>query len=170
LFASIALIAAAAGFAWLMLRRGLLLSLGMPARLQAAAGEWLWLPSVAELLVVNPVLAFSGFLARFDDRVVDAGVRLAAAIAAAFSRLFSLRFEWTIDGMVRAVERMTMFSAHGSRLTDEAAIDGAVERGARGIGVAGGLSRKLQTGLSHHYYVVLTAGLVMIVALLAVTL
>lgn len=169
-FAAIALLAAAAGLAWLMLRRGLLLSLGLPARVQAAAGEWLGIPFAAKLLVVDPVLVLSRRLADFDSRVVDAGVRLAAAIATSFSRLFSLRVEWTIDDVVQGIERMTMLSARGSRLTDEAAIDGAVEGGARGAGVLGELSRRLQTGLAHHYYVVLAFGLAVIVALLAVSL
>lgn len=169
-FAAIALVVAAAALAWMMLRRGLLLSLGLPGRLQASAGDWLGLPTAARLLVVDPVLALSGFLARFDNRVVDAGVRLAAAVAAAFSRLFSLRGEWTIDGVVMIIERMTMFGAQGSRLADEAGIDGAVEGGARGTGALGELSRKLQTGLAHHYYVLLAIGLAAIVGLLAVSL
>ena len=128
------------------------------------------MPAAARLLVVGPVLALSRNLAGFDNRVVDAGVRLAAALPAWLSRLFSLRAEWTIDGVVQSVARMTMLSADGSRLTDEAAIDGAVEGSARGIGVMGEASRRLQTGLSHHYYVLLALGTAAVVAALAVSL
>jgi NADH:ubiquinone oxidoreductase subunit 5 (subunit L)/multisubunit Na+/H+ antiporter MnhA subunit len=170
LAASIALIAAAVGLARLLLQRGRLLSLGLSPGLQTAAADWLAIPAAAKLLVVDPVLALARFLARFDNRVVDAGVRLAASFAGLLSHLFSLRAEWTIDGLVQAVARMTMLGAGGSRLADEAAIDGAVEGGARGVGVIGGLSRRLQTGQSHHYYVILAVGFVAIVAVLGMSL
>ena len=166
--ASIALITAAIGLARLMLQRGRLLSLGLSPQQQAAAGDWLGIPAAAKLLVVDPVLTLSTLLARFDNRVVDAGVRLAAAIAASFSRLFSLRAEWTVDGVVQAVARMTMLSAGGSRRADETAIDGAVEGGAWGVGVAGRASRRLQTGLAHHYYVILVVGFAAIVGVLGI--
>jgi hypothetical protein len=55
----------------------------------------------------------------------------------------------------------------GSRATDDAGIDGAVEGTARGIGIAGQQARRLQTGLAHHYYVIVTAGVAASVALLA---
>jgi NADH:ubiquinone oxidoreductase subunit 5 (subunit L)/multisubunit Na+/H+ antiporter MnhA subunit len=166
--ASIALIAAAMGLARLMLQRGRLLSLGLSPQQQATAGDWLGIPAATKLLVVDPVLTLSTLLARFDNRVVDAGVSLAAAVAASFSRLFSLRAEWTVDGVVQAVARMTMLSAGGSRRADEAAIDGAVEGGAWGIGVAGRASRRLQTGLAHHYYVILVVGFAAIVGVLGI--
>ncbi|HEY4685067.1 MAG TPA: proton-conducting transporter membrane subunit [Dehalococcoidia bacterium] len=168
--AATVLIAAAIVLARLMLQRGSLLSLGLSPEFQASAGDWLGMPAAARLLVVGPVLALSRNLAGFDNRVVDAGVRLAAALPAWLSRLFSLRAEWTIDGVVQSVARMTMLSADGSRLTDEAAIDGAVEGSARGIGVMGEASRRLQTGLSHHYYVLLALGTAAVVAALAVSL
>ena len=164
--ASVALIVAAAGAAWLMLRRGTLLSLGLSPSLQRAAGDWLGIPAAAKLLVVDPVLSLARVLARFDDRVVDAGVRLTAALARMMSRLMSLRSEWTIDWVVQAVANLTMDGAERSRQADEAGIDGAVEGSARGVGMAGEESRRLQTGMSHHYYVMLVVGVVAIVAVL----
>jgi len=194
--ASAVLIAVAFALAELMLQRGRLWSLGLSPKVQAAAGDWLGIPAVAKLLVVAPMFSFSRSLAAFDNRVVDAGVRLAAALAASVSRVFALRAEVRLDGVVRGIAASavslarffhaaaekafdwvvegtaatTVLSADGSRLVDEAAIDGAVEGGARGVGMLGQSSRRLQTGLAHHYYVVLTFGLAAIVAVLALSL
>jgi NADH:ubiquinone oxidoreductase subunit 5 (subunit L)/multisubunit Na+/H+ antiporter MnhA subunit len=144
-----------------------LLSLGLSKSLLTLAADWWGLPGAAKTLVVGPVLALSRVLARADDVVIDAGVRAAAGTAALLSRLLAWRGEITIDGLVRAVAASTLFAAHGSRSTDERGIDGAVEGVAGGIGVAGRRSRLLQTGLSHHYYVVVAAGLVILVGVLA---
>lgn len=165
--ASAALIAAAIGLVLSLRRRGNLLTLGLPSHLQAAAGDWLGVPAAARLLVVEPVLATSRLLASLDDRVVDAGVRLAAAVPALFSRMLSLRAEWTIDGVVRGIAYMTMVGAERARQGDEGGVDGAVEGSARGVGLMGEASRRLQTGLTHHYYAILVVGLVAIVAVLA---
>lgn len=167
--ASIALIALAFVVSWRLLARGALLGFGLSPRLQGAAADWLGIPAAAKLIVVDPVLTLSSLLASFDNRVVDAGVRLTAAMAAALSRLSSLRAEWAIDGVVQMVARLTMYSATGSRIADEEAIDGAVEGSARGMGMMGQASRRIQTGLSHHYYVVLVLGLVVIIAVLGMT-
>lgn len=165
--ASVATIAAAFGSAWLLARRDRLAGFGLPPGLQEAAGDWLGLPTAARRLVVDPIVSLSRLLARFDDRVVDAGVRAVGRLAAAVSRLSSVRLEWSFDGAVRAVAAVTMRAAFGSRVTDEAAIDGAVEESARAVGVAGERSRGLQSGLAHHYYVILVAGLAASIALLA---
>ena len=165
---ALAVIGAAFALVWGLRRRGRLATLGLPAGLQAGAADWLGLPVATRLLVVDPVLHLSQVLARADARVVDAGVRAVAAGAAALSRLFSRRGEWTIDGAVRAVARATERAAVGSRVADEAAIDEvAVEGSARLTGRAGHASRRLQTGMAHHYYVILAVGLALMVAVLA---
>lgn len=168
LAASLASIGAAFVLVWGMRRHGRLASLGLPGELQARAADWLGLPVATRRLVVSPVLHLSALLARGDARVVDAGVRGAAALAAALSRLFSRRAEWTIDGAVRATALATLRLASGSRVADEAAIDGAaVEGSARLTGHAGQASRRLQTGMAHHYYVILAVGLAVMIAVLA---
>jgi hypothetical protein len=148
-------------------KSGRLLTLGFPEPLLRVTANWWGLPIVAKALVVDPVLALSRALARLDDLVIDAGVRGAAALAGLASRFFAWRGEITIDGLVRAVAASTLFAASGSRSTDERGIDGAVEGVAGGIGSAGRKSRLLQTGLSHHYYVVVAAGLAILVGVLA---
>lgn len=164
---SLATVALALGTAWQLERSGLLLGLGLPPRLQAAAGDWLGLPALTGWVVVRPVVALSKLLAKFDDRVVDLGVRMVGRLAELISRLFSIRVEWTFDSVVHAVAGESMRAASVSRLTDEAGVDGAVEGGARAVGQAGSQSRRLQTGLAHHYYVGIVAGLGAIVAALA---
>jgi NADH:ubiquinone oxidoreductase subunit 5 (subunit L)/multisubunit Na+/H+ antiporter MnhA subunit len=159
----------AAGFAavWWLWQRGRLATLGLPLRAQAVMADWLGLPAAAQLLVVNPVLALSAALARFDDRVIDAGVRGVVAGARLLSRLASLRGEWTFDGAVRGLAGAVMAAAAGSRAADDRGIDAAVEQAAAGVGAVGGRSRQLQTGLSHHYYVIIGAGVLAGVVVLA---
>ena len=167
LSASLGMIALALGLTWLLWRRSALAGLALPTGLQAAAGDWLGLPSATRLFVVNPIIRLSHLLARFDDRVVDAGVRAVGLLASGVSRLLAIRMEWTFDGAVRAVTATTMQAALGSRVTDEVLIDRTVEGSARAVGIAGEHSRRMQTGLAHHYYVILVTGLAASVAALA---
>lgn len=164
---SLGLIAAAFGLVALLWRRARLPTFGLSPGVQAWMADWLGIPVAARLVVVDPVLRLSRVLARFDDRVIDAGVRGAAAIASFLSRILGWRGELTIDGVVRAVAGATMRAAAGSRVSDERVVDGAVEGLAQEIGVAGHSSRKLQTGLSHHYFVIVAVGSAVVVAVLA---
>lgn len=168
--ASLVLVAAAVGVAWVAHRRCWLLALGLPSRARAVASDWLGIPDATTRLVVRPVLFLSTLLSRLDDRVIDGGVKLTAALAALLSRLFARRGEWTFDGVVEAIAQATMHSAAGSRVADDAGIDGAVEQGARGIGVLGTMSRRFQTGLAHHYYIGLVMGVAALAAFLALSL
>ena len=139
----------------------------LPRRVGQLAATWFALPALSRVLVVGPVLALSRAAARFDDRVVDAGVRAAAWLPAALSRAMAWWGERSIDGAVLAVAGGALRTATVSRLADERAVDGAVEAVARGTGTAGHQSRRLQTGLSHHYYVIAAAGLVAVVVVAA---
>jgi hypothetical protein len=62
---------------------------------------------------------------------------------------------------------MALRAARGSRASDERALDAAVEGIGREVGVVGRQSRRVQTGLAHHYYVIAAAGVGIIVAVLA---
>ena len=147
-------------------RRGRLLDLGVRPSLQAAVGDWLLLPRATSALVVAPTLRLSLALGRADDRVIDAGVRAAARIAQLVSSLVARRVEFSIDGVVGATAAATMFTAAASRRADDAGVDGAVEATGRGVGLAGHQSRRLQTGLTHHYFVIAAIGLVLIAVIL----
>ena len=161
---SLATVLIGAGALVLADRRGALLTLGLPARVRVAAADWLMLSAAARALVVTPVLALAGGLARLDDRVVDAGVRAVGRVADLFGRALRVWDERGVDGVVEGVGRGALASADRSRRLDERVVDGAVEGVARGVGAAAARSRGLQTGLAHQYYVILAVGLAVAVA------
>ena len=166
--ATFAVLAAAFGLAWWLHRRGRLLTLGLGPVAQAAAGNWLGIPVAVSTLIVRPVVRLAAWLRVFDDRVIDAGVRRAAWVARAISGLSSRRVEITIDGLVHAIGAVTLSSASGSRVVDDRGVDAAVEATGRGVGILGHQSRRLQTGESHEYFVILAAGLAVMAIVLAV--
>ena len=148
-------------------RRGHLIDLTLRPSLQARLEDWLMLPRLTSALVVAPTLRLSRGLARADDRVIDAGVRASARVATLVSSLIGRRVELSIDGLVQTVAVATLRVAHVSRVADDAGVDRAIEATGRGIGLAGQQSRRLQTGLTHHYFVILAVGLGIIVLVLA---
>ncbi|MDP8938057.1 MAG: NADH-quinone oxidoreductase subunit L, partial [Actinomycetota bacterium] len=148
-------------------RRGRLLTMALPEGASAALASWLGLPTLARRVVVDPVLSVSHALGAFDDRVVDAGVRAAARVPVVLSRAASWWGERGLDDVVGAVSGGTLRAAAASRAADERAVDRAVEELARGTGVAGRNSRRLQDGLAHHYYVIVAVGLATAVAVAA---
>ena len=164
---SLALIVIASGVVFGLDRRHALLTAGLPTSLGAFAADWFGLPLLARSGVVKPTLAFARTLASMDDRIIDAGVRAAAGIPAAGSRVLAWWGERGVDGAVVGVAAGTLRAAGLSRAVDERALDRAVEELARGTGVAGRQSRRLQTGLTHHYYVVAAVGLLVVVAVAA---
>ncbi len=164
---SLAALAGAGAIVVLLARRGRLVTLALPAGVQAGLASWLGLPVAARRLVVDPALALSRTLAAFDDRVVDAGVRAAARVPVALSRAASWWGERSLDGVVRAVSGGALRAAVISRQADERGVDRAVEDLARGTGAAGRTSRRLQTGLAHQYYVIVAVGFVAAAAVAA---
>ena len=162
-----ALLALTAAFVavWLLWSRGRLLTLGLPMVVQAAAADWLGLPTAARRGIVRPTVTLARALAGFDDRVVDAGVRGAAWFGRHVSRLLNAWGERGIEGAVWGVADATLASADLSRTADDQGVDAAVEGVARGVGIGGSWSRRLQTGMAHHYYVVVAVGIAAAVAL-----
>ena len=167
-----------------------------PAGALGVAADWYGLARLSRVTVVNPTLALSRGLARFDDRVVDAGVRGAEQLTRTLSRLAWRRAEWSLDALVRGVAGAVGIGARGTRIADERSVDGAVralaaltikgadasrtaddrvvDRAVEGsawlVGVGGHASRKLQTGQAHHYYAIVAVGsVVATVVLLALS-
>jgi NADH-quinone oxidoreductase subunit L len=103
---------------------------------------WLGLETAARVLVVRPLNATANGLARFDDRVVDGGVRTSAALGTAFARVVDSRVEWSVDGLVRGL--------------------------GRGFRALGRLARRPQTGQLHHYYAQAVVALAVLAVLLLV--
>ena len=163
--ASLAAVAAGALLAYLLVRRAAERAV-VDARVSGAL-DWFGLPAAAARLVVAPTLALAGTLAVFDARVVDGGVRLAAAGAQRLSRMLTWWAERGVDGVVMAVARGTAGGAAWSRTTDDGGVDAAVEGIAAGVGRAGVRARLLQSGLAHQYYVIVAVGVVVIVATMA---
>lgn len=163
--ASLALIAAALAAAIALFRRGALTTLGLPARRQAALANWFGLPTLARAALVRPALALAGALAAADTRVVDAGVRTAAAVGRRVAGLAASLGELTFDRIVEGIAGAFAVLARGSGATDDQAIDALVERTASDVDRAGALARRLQTGLSHQYFVLIALGVLGAVAL-----
>ncbi|MFC7583235.1 hypothetical protein ACFQYP_05150 [Nonomuraea antimicrobica] len=97
-----------------------------PRRVIGFLAGWLYLERAAVGLVVRPVLALAGALARFDDRVLDAAVNGVPRLGLALARVVRAPFETGLDGVVRAVAAAT------ARL--------------------GALARRPQTGQVHRYF------------------
>lgn len=160
LTASLAALALAGVAVWALHRRGALASVGLSPATQSRIGDWLGLPALGRRLVADPVLALARILAALDDRVIDAGVRGAAAGAAGASRALTWWGERGVDDLVWAVAGGAVAAARGSRTADDRGVDAAVEGLATGVGSAGRQSRRLQTGLAHQYYLIVAAGVV----------
>lgn len=161
---AIGALGAVAWLVWWLWRRGLLLTLGAPAPAREWIAGWFALPSVARVVIVRPVLELAHWLAVIDNRVVDAGVRAAARIGLFASRTFAWWGERGFDGVVHGVGALGRVAARVSGVADDRGVDAAVEDVARGVDLAGAQGRRLQTGLAHHYYVIVAVGTVIAVA------
>ena len=104
--------------------------------------SWLHLDALAHRVIAAPVLGSARWLARFDDRVVDGGVRVAVALGGAVARTADARVDWSVDRLV-----------HG------------LAAGARKLGQ---LARRPQTGQLHHYYAQAVVALAVLAALVIV--
>ncbi len=139
----------------------------LPAAMRRAwITDWLALSLLQRRLVVQPTLALASALARADDRVIDAGVRATGRVAVVVSGLAARRLDVSVDSAVASIVSSAITVAGASRWTDDTIVDGAVEATGRGLGRAGHESRRLQTGLTHQYFVIGAVGLVAIAAIL----
>jgi len=132
---SIAVIGVVGAGAWARTRR-------ISPETGGVLADWLHLERVARVAVAQPVTRMAAGLARFDDRVVDGGVRAAAATGTALGRLATLRVEVSIDAVVRGV-------AGGAR-------------------ALGRWAPRPQTGQLHHYYAQAAVALGVLAVLLLV--
>ena len=169
-FASLATVGLGIAASWLLWRRNLLLSLGLPRAAQRVVAGWFRLPALATLIVVRPMVALSFALAVFDARVVDGGIRVAARIARSLSALLAWWAERGIGGAVTAVARATTRGAIASQSADARLVDASVEAIALGVNRTGNASRRVQSGLAHDYFTLIAEGTValMMIAALAV--
>lgn len=160
-------VALGVGTAWVLDRERRLWTVGGPEGSRASA-TWIGAIPALQHRAAHLVLALAAVLARFDQRVVDAGVRGAARLGLAVSRALAIRDVATVDGSVRAIAAGTLWTAEESRRIDERAVDGAVETTGRGVARAGHESRRLQSGMSHEYLQLIAAGLAIALVVLLV--
>lgn len=169
LLASIGTIIVAALIDWMLWRRGALFALGIPTIVRDRVVDWFGIPSLTHTVIVRPVLWFAHSLAVFDQRAVDAGVRAAVHLTTVVSRVFAWWTENGLDLIVAAIAHSTQSIAGTSSDIDDHGIDVGIEHIARGVGIVGEDSRRLQTGLTHQYYTMLAVGAVVIIAVAALS-
>lgn len=134
----------------------------------AASADWLGLPDLLNRAVTRPFARVTFLAAAVDDRVLDRLPRGAAAAARRLAGTLSAADGRAVD---RGVEASARFARALARLGDrlgEAVTDGLPEGTARLAAVGGAWSRRLQTGLSHHYYALLSGGAVILILTLVV--
>lgn len=168
LVASFVLVAVAVYGAYGLNRSDRLATLGWAPGVRATIGDWGRIPALTRVVVVDPFISTCRGLARFDDRIVDAGVRGAARFADALSGVLSRTDIRNVDAVPRALARATGSLSRGSATTSDPAVDRTVEGLAGAIGFAARDSRRVQTGLTHHYYVIVTVGLLVAAAAAAI--
>ncbi len=152
---SIVSIVAGAGWAFLLWRRHRLLTpFGVT---QSIAADWFGIPAVTKVGLVDPVLALAGWAARFDDRVVDAGIGRVADGAQAMSRLLARVDDRVVDAGVRGTARFTAWFSQTLDRTAEYGVDRAVDGTGRLTGALGRQSRRVQSGQAHQYYALIAA-------------
>ncbi|HSH47195.1 MAG TPA: proton-conducting transporter membrane subunit [Halomonas sp.] len=150
-----------------LLALGLLAGLALARRAelpQTGAADWVGLPALIDAGIVRPFERLADLAARLDDVALDAIPRGAAAaarqIARGGRRLPGLMQAdlglldaavWRVAAATRALARLS--DAPGETLTD-----GLPEGAARLTGRGGAHARRLQTGLSHHYYAIFAVG------------
>ncbi len=104
--------------------------------------NWLGLETAVNVVIVKPTLKLANGLARFDDKVVDGGVRATAAIGSTVARLVNARIEFSIDAVVTAI------GGWAKKL--------------------GALARRPQTGQLHQYYAQAVVALFVLAVLLMI--
>ena len=162
LVASLVVVAIAGYAVWTLDRGQRLGSIGT-AGASARAAEWLGLATATRRTVVDPSLRLAAVLARFDDRVVDAGVRGVAVAGTRTAALLGRRVEPGVDGIVAAIATGSRALARGSVRTGERAVDGTVAAVAWVVDRGGADARRIQTGMVHHQFVVIAVGLALVV-------
>lgn len=133
----------------------------------AAAANWLGLPGLIDIAVVRPVDSLARGAARFDDLVLDAAPRAVALVARSGSPRLAAIDDRVVDRGVRLAAAFGEWLARVSDRFGEFVTDG-LPNGAAGLtGMGGHELRRLQTGFSHHYLAFLVAGLTVMIVLLA---
>ena len=117
--------------------------------------------------VARPVDALARAAAWADDTLIDAGPRGVATLGRKGAALIAELDNRVVDQGIRSTAAFGDWLAYVSDRFGEAMSDGIPEGSARLTGMLGRDLRRLQTGLSHHYYAYIIGGVIAIIALLA---
>jgi NADH:ubiquinone oxidoreductase subunit 5 (subunit L)/multisubunit Na+/H+ antiporter MnhA subunit len=134
---------------------------------RAATADWFAIPSVTARVVADPSLRVATALATFDRVVLDAPPRAVAAFATRSSDALARIDDRVVDAGTRVVARFARFVARTTNRATEPVVDGSVRGVAQLVGGAGRETRRLHTGRAHQYYVIVAAGLVVLIAVAA---
>lgn len=124
---------------------------------QAAAADWLGLPALIRAWVTQPLGKGAQGAARLDDAVIDGAVRQTVVLARGFTGGIAAGDNRVVDGGVRLSARLGEWIADAISRFGEFVADGIPESSAFLLGRSGRYVRLIQTGLSHHYYAVISA-------------
>lgn len=122
--------------------------------------RWLGLPSLIDRFVIAPVNRLATVMARIDkggiDRRVELSTRFLTWLSTSMARIDKA---WIDRGVALTVRFTTWLAYMGDRFGERAA-DALPGMPARLISLSGRSAVKLQTGLSHRYYLMAAGGVV----------
>jgi NADH-quinone oxidoreductase subunit L len=133
----------------------------------AAASDWLGLPKLITIAVVRPLDALARTTAWIDDTLIDAGPRGVAFMGRKGAAFIAEVDNRVVDQGIRNTAAFGDWLAQVSDRFGETISDGIPEGSARLTGMLGRDIRRLQTGLSYHYYAYIIGGVIAVIAILA---
>jgi NADH-quinone oxidoreductase subunit L len=131
----------------------------------AFCADWLGLPMLIDVSVTRPALAIAGWAAVADDRIIDAGVDMTAGLARKIAYLAARTDDRVVDGGVRATAGLVRLLSRVSANIGETMTEGLPALTAQFVSAGGRQAVRLQSGMTHHYYALITGGLVLVIAL-----
>lgn len=132
---------------------------------QATVADWYGLPALTRGVAAGTA-GLAACLARFDDRVLDAGLHALLRRLRRVSRGLARRDDSVVDAGLHAAARCGQWLAMQNALRGESLAEGLPAGLSRLADWSGQWARKVQSGQLHHYYTGVAAGLALFVVIL----
>ena len=132
---------------------------GLTEQMQSVS-DWLGLPQLIDRMVTRPVMGLARAAASIDDWVIDAAVQMISSGGQRAAWLMGRRDDRILDRGVSATAGFVGLLAFYSSRTGEWLLNGLADGTAMVVGQSGRDARRIQTGMSHHYYALAAAGAV----------